>query len=853
MGQVWEAVDERLRRTVALKVLPVELAEDGGRLQRLRREAEALAALNHPNIVTIHSLEEADGVRFLTMELIEGKRLSQLIPENGMPVRRILDSAIRLADALAAAHERGVIHRDLKPHNIMVTADGRVKILDFGLAKIQAAAMADEDGRLSTDWQTDTARIVGTAPYMSPEQLAGGQVDERSDLFSFGIVLYEMATGRRPFPSDSSAGLISSILRDSPQNADVVRTDLPHHLARIIRLCLEKDPERRYQAAKDVRNELGDLRTELGETGSDPQPAMTDGVRRRTGISWRLAAGLMVLVLALASYAVWRVADQGEDTVPEAAVSAQSARRMIVVLPLDNHGPAEDGYFADGMTDEIASRLASIPGIGVIARTSAMHYRNRQPTLAQLGKDLGVQYVLEGSVRWEHGANGWGRVRITPVLSRVQDGIQLWSHRYDRVLTDIFDVQAEIAEEVIRELEVAIAKPSLETLRVRPTGNLEAYQAYLKGLEHKRYPGYSLAHLELAVQMFERAVSLDPGLAQAWAELGAVHSTLYFNEDLAPHTPAVRAAAGYYYYRAEEDYDRALEEFAVALESLPGNVEVLGGIGLIRRRQGQWQESLTVLESALELDPRNAELAIIIAETLYAMRRYGSAIPFFDQAVALAPDQASFWGAKIDNTLEATGSIEAAREVLESVPATDDPQLLGFAAKLDLYARDYPAAVGRLDSGALAALPPYERAELRLMAAIAHDRLGQVDLARERLETSRRELVQETERLPEDVFLQSRLGRVVALLGEKNEALERADRAVQRYSHDTYTGPQFKEALAMVYTALGDNDRAVSLLDELLSVPYHRAIGTVQLALDPAWDSLRADPAFLEMLERRSE
>jgi serine/threonine protein kinase len=262
MGEVYLAEDTTLKRQVALKVLPPNLAASQDRLDRFQREAETLAALDHPNIVHIYTVEEAEGVRFLTMQLVEGKRLSDLIPKSGMPLERIFEIAIPLADALAAAHEKGVIHRDLKPANIMVTGEGRVKVLDFGLAKLRPELGAGEATSLPTEPLTDEGRILGTVPYMSPEQLEGRKLDARTDVFSLGVVLYEMATGGRPFRGDSSVSIISSIIRDTPREIDTLRPELPHHLARIIRHSLEKEPQRRYHSALDVRNQLEDLKTE---------------------------------------------------------------------------------------------------------------------------------------------------------------------------------------------------------------------------------------------------------------------------------------------------------------------------------------------------------------------------------------------------------------------------------------------------------------------------------------------------------------------------------------------------------------------------------------------------------------
>jgi hypothetical protein len=408
MGEVYLAEDTKLKRQVALKLLPTDMAGSQDRLERFQREAETLAALDHPNIVTIYSVEEDQGVRFLTMQLVEGKRLSELIPNGGMPVQRIFDIGIPLADALAAAHEQGVIHRDLKPGNIMVTDRGQVKVLDFGLAKLLPEVAPPRDTELATEPLTAEGRLVGTMPYMSPEQLEGRDLDARSDIFSLGVLLWEMATGARPFQGDTSVSLISSIVRDRPAPVDRLRQELPHHLGRVIGHCLEKDTEQRYQSVKDVRNELAALSKEIESGDVQPSSAAMATVQHPRRRWWPVAAGVWVVLVVLA--ALWL----GRLRAPPLPVAETPAQRpMIVVLPFENLGPAEDEYFADGMTEEITSRLAAVTGLGVISRTSAMQYKEDRPPMKQIGEELGVDYVLEGTVRWAKGADICGR---TPLI-----------------------------------------------------------------------------------------------------------------------------------------------------------------------------------------------------------------------------------------------------------------------------------------------------------------------------------------------------------------------------------------------------------------------------------------------------
>jgi serine/threonine protein kinase len=406
MGEVYRALDTRLKRDVAVKVLPEEVASSPERLARFEREATTVAALNHPNIVTLYSIEEVGGTRFLTLELVEGRSLAALVAPGGLPLAQVLDVAIPVAEALVAAHERGVVHRDLKPANVMVTREGRVKVLDFGLAKVTQPEPDLQNTLAATMASPLSAvgEIVGTAPYMAPEQIRGEAVDARTDLFSFGVLVYELATGKLPFAGPTFADVSSSILRDEPAALSSVRFDLPHDLERILARCLAKLPRERFQTALDVANELRGLRRSL-EHGATPAPRP-------------------------ASHHV----------------------ASIAVLPFMNRSAsADDEYFSDGLADELLNMLAKIRGLRVAARTSAFHFKGKDTTIAEVGHALNVATVLEGSVR-----KSGERVRISVQLVKVADGFHLWSETYDRTLDDVFAVQDDIAKSVVKELRTTL-------------------------------------------------------------------------------------------------------------------------------------------------------------------------------------------------------------------------------------------------------------------------------------------------------------------------------------------------------------------------------------------------------------
>ena len=425
MGEVYRARDPKLNRLVALKVLPEHTAADPERRARFTREAQSLAALTHPHIVTIYSVEEADGVLFLTMELVEGKPLTELIVKGGLPLAQLLAVAIPLADALSAAHQKGITHRDLKPANVMVTADGRVKVLDFGLAKlIDPSPLELAASALPTEALTGEGRIVGTVAYMSPEQAEGKPVDPRSDIFSLGTLLYELATGDRPFTGDTSVSVVAAIMKDTPRAATEVNPALPRELGRIIRQCLAKDPTRRYQSAIDVRNDLEELKREheSGDLevarGRSPEAGAT---RRRVTprqTALLVAAGAFVLVaIATMALRLW---------FPRTA--AGGPIDSIAVLPFVNgSGSADAEYLSDGLADTLTNSLAQIRTLRVVPRTLVARYKNQSVDPRQAGRDLNVRAVVTGRV-----TQRGDRLVIQAELIDVGSVAQLWGEQYDR-------------------------------------------------------------------------------------------------------------------------------------------------------------------------------------------------------------------------------------------------------------------------------------------------------------------------------------------------------------------------------------------------------------------------------------
>ena len=446
MGEVYAARDTRLGRDVAIKVLSAEVASDPERIARFEREAKAVAALNHPNIVTLYGVEETGGTRFLVMERISGRPLSQLMEREGLSLGRILELAAPIAEALAAAHEKGVVHRDLKPANVMVTDEGRVKVLDFGLAKVRAPSPVSVDTETGTEALTQEGLVFGTVPYMAPEQLRGERVDARADIFAFGSILYELASGRRPFHGTSAADLAAAILREEPPPLGELKPELPASFTRIVQRCLEKDPRRRLQSAVDLHQELRAIAEELrsGPAGA----ASTPGVPTVAPKRWsRPAVAIGAVLLLVGAVAILIPLLRKSRSAP----SGPSPIKSVAVLPFENlgHDPSQD-YFVDGMHDALITDLAKLGVLRVTSRSSVMPYKGKPKSMKEIAQELGVDALIEGSV-----LRSGNKVRITAQLILGATDEHVWAENYDRDLEDVLrlltDVSRSIAGEVRNE------------------------------------------------------------------------------------------------------------------------------------------------------------------------------------------------------------------------------------------------------------------------------------------------------------------------------------------------------------------------------------------------------------------
>jgi eukaryotic-like serine/threonine-protein kinase len=624
MGEVYLALDTKLERQVAIKVLPEELARSPRRWERFVREARAVAALNHPNIVTIFAVEEAAGRHFFAMELVEGQTLEELIPREGLPLDRFLAIAVPLVDALGAAHGQGILHRDLKPENVMVSRAGRVKVLDFGVAK----AVRDErtevagEGRLGL---TEEGAVLGTARYMSPEQACGEVVDPRSDLFSLGIIFYEMATGAYPFQGNNTVEVLSAILRDQPPAASSLRRDLPARLGAIIHRSLQKPRELRYGSAEEVARDLEALRREIAvmprrdeleNTLAEPMARLRPGERR-----------------------------------PSAPSGGQSMTRppaspALAVLPLTDLAGQPD-YFVEGLTGELITAVAKVGSLRVISRQSVMRYRGSTKLLPEIAREIGVDHVLEGSVM-----RAGDRVRISLQLIRAEPEEHLWAEHFDRDLGDMLAVQSEVARAVAAEIRVKLSPSDEARLQPSRTVSPAVFEAYLKGRHH--WSKRTLESLERAVICFQEAIEADPthapsyaGLADSWALIGQrrpgadlaarARAAARRALELDPMLAEAHTSLGFINYFYDWDWAGGERELRRALELSPNNANAHYWLWSLLVGTRRPDEARREIHRALEIDPLSAVIVTNYGTHHYMRRDYERALRQFHKALELEP------------------------------------------------------------------------------------------------------------------------------------------------------------------------------------------------------------------------
>jgi non-specific serine/threonine protein kinase len=590
MGVVYEAEDTQLGRRVALKFLPESTSTDPLALERFQREARAASALNHPNICTVYAIGQHDGRHFIAMELLEGRTLAQSLGTQPFAAPALIDIGIQVADALESAHAKGIVHRDIKPANIFINPRGQVKLLDFGLAKFGGTpdVSAQAETRVRPDLTTP-GTAMGTVAYMSPEQARGQLTDARTDLFSLGAVLYQLATAALPFKGDTDAVVFDAILNRTPAPVTQINSAVPEALSRVIEKALERDRELRYQSATELRTDLFRIRRDLDARKPATHPA--------------------------------------GDT-PSAGTKA--AERSIAVLFFENlSGVKEDEYFRDGVTEDIITELSKIKGLNTFSRPTVLAFRDKPVTPAQIGQQLGAAYVLTGSLR-----RAGARLRINAQLVDTRTDFPLWSERYDREMRDVFEVQDEIARKIAEALRITLSPQEQAAIAAKPTENLQAYDLYLRGKSYARR--LTQQDLEFALQMFESAIGLDARFALAYAGIANVCAQHHYRHgsgsgwldrardaaekavSLQPNLPEAHVGRGWVFY-ANKQNDEAVTEARMAIAQKPDCEGVYYMLGRALFAAGRYQEILEIADEAVRVSGSDYNIYVPIINALKAL------------------------------------------------------------------------------------------------------------------------------------------------------------------------------------------------------------------------------------------
>jgi TolB-like protein/Tfp pilus assembly protein PilF len=872
-GVVYRAHQKSLNRNVALKVIGLGPWTTEAHLKRFRREAEAAASLEHPGIVPIYEVGEREGCCYFSMKFIKGGQLDEVVRRAPMSIQQAAELIAKVARTVHYAHEHGILHRDIKPGNILLDKKGEPHLTDFGLARLVEAEST----------VTGTSEIMGTPSYMAPEQAAGEtkKLSKATDVYGLGAVLYQLLTGHPPFAGGTPYEIIKLVLDTDPRPPPLLNPRIDRDLSTICLTCLEKDPQSRYSSALVLAEDLEHW------LKHEPIRAHRAGifsrgrkwVRRKPAIAAFIAS--LVALAAAIGWIVWK-----------SEFIRHPVTNGLAVLPFENLSRDPDNaYFAEGIQEEVLTRLVSIAGLKVISRTSTQQYQSKPKNLREIAKQLGVANILEGSVQ-----KAADQVRVNVQLINAQTDSHLWADTYDRKLTDIFGVESEIAKGIAAALQAKLTGREEQALAVKPTNNPEAYDAYLRGLslDARSYAQAYDAHFEeKAISSYERAVQLDPRFAAAWARLSRDNAHLYSPfgtpaeaargdaakraldnaQKLEPNSPETLLALGYYQYWVLRDYGLAKTTFKQVGNMLPGSSEVPYALGLIAGGEEHWDESIAYFEQALTVDPRNMDLLVSAAATYAGLRQFLVAIKLYDRALDVIPNDPQLMALKA-SIYQAEGNLqESAKLVIDVNERATSAN--AFETKLNQLRleRNHAEAIRLLQArrAQVPSLVEWEKIVELLHLAFAQRFVGDMAGAKVTAEQARNTLEPMCKEYPDNPDPGIALALADAVLGERDSALREAERAIMlstKPEHQVPGGagsPQFnekggyEEILALIQTVLGQNSRAISTLTRLLKTPYgsfiyqSAPVTPAILRLDPFWDPLRADPAFQKLCEEQQK
>ncbi|MCJ7459415.1 MAG: protein kinase [candidate division Zixibacteria bacterium] len=849
MGVVYKAQDIKLQRLVALKFLPPHVAENPEEKARFIQEAQSASALNHPNVTTIHGIEESPEGLFIAMEYIEGKTLKRIVEEETLSIKKVLDIGIQTCEGLALAHEKGIVHRDIKSDNIMVTFRGQVKIMDFGLAKLKGATKL-----------TQTGSTLGTLAYMSPEQAQGEEVDQRSDIFSFGVILYELLTGKLPFAGEHQAAVIYSIINEYPQPVVRYNNQVSAKLEDMVFKALAKDKEERYQHADEL---LADLRRERKsleyvKTAVTTQPAEPPKVVKRKTI--RLLIGVLgILILIIVYFAFLK---QKEPT-------TVSGKPSIAVLYLQNLSENKgDEYFAAGMTEDIITQLSKIGGLRVLSRSDVEEFKGKTVKPREVADKLKVNYVMEGSVR-KYG----DKIRIACQLIKASDGFHVWAESYDRQMEDLFAIQADVAKSVAQALKVALAPPELAMIEKKPTLNVQAYNYYLQGRQYYFRGADSKENLELATRMFEKALEVDSSFALAYAGLSDCYSSyvmfrvdpkkswlekaekaglkaLALDQDLAE---ARRSLSRLYW--TEGKTEKAIQEAEEAVKANPNYGEAWRLLGEWYTQTGQYPKAESAFMRALEVKPTESSLFQAIIELYSAWEKKEKVGEYFNKGLEIQPTSMFAYSAMIGWYIR-WGELEEAKRMVYkalNIYPREDWALFNLM-QIYLLSGETDSSSFYL-SKARREKPDWDYFVETAYLALMRGNKKQAEIYLDSCIQFNQPLVKEFEGLPEEYQSRLRIGLAYALKGESRKALEQAERVRSGLGESLFSmewayDRGIVRPLSFVYSLTGQKQEAVRMLDFLVK---NNIITPAYIKLHPWYKNLAGYPAFEELMAQKTK
>jgi TolB-like protein/tetratricopeptide (TPR) repeat protein len=866
MATVYLERDLKHDRLVALKVLHPELGLGEGP-ERFLREIRVTARLDHPHILPVHDSGEAAGFLWYTMPYVEGESLRERLERAGpLPVEEAVALTREAADALDCAHRHGVVHRDVKPENILLSG-GHVRVADFGIARALEAAGGE---RL-----TGTGVTVGTPAYMSPEQAAGAmKLDGRSDVYSLGCVLYELLAGEPPFTGSTPQAVIGRRFVEPPPPVRRVREAVPAGVEAALTQALAREPADRFQTAAEFAQALTSAVRAPNPAALARAPAPPSALRHsgwRPALKRRRWLVLGVAVLAALGLVLWRQGPGSGTTAASLTTVEAQATRRLAVMPFEHLGDSTETDFAEALSDEIRGKLAALSGVEVIAGASSGEYRRTTKAPEQIARELGVRYLLVGKVRSERSGRQI-RVRVGPELIEVGargPPTTKWQQPFEASLTEVFEVQAAIAARVAEALGVVLGVREQQVLAARPTQNLAAYKAYLRGEALWAETGAtSPTVIRRTLPYYEQAVALDSGFVEAWYRLAGAHLQIYKSGGTvlpaeaeaarvaaeralaaAPDRPEGRVALGNYYLNVPNDTRRALEQFTLALQVAPNNVDALAFAGYAEEFLGRWKPALEHFRRAYALDPRSVGVAGSLAQTLLWLRRYAEAHAPADRALALAPSAPNLVEYKAMIYL-AQGDLAQARAVVRRALEQVEPATLAawFGWSWDLYwALDEP------EQQLLLRLPPsvYDnnRATWGLVLAQTYQLRGDQARARIYADSARLAFEEQLRGVPHDAQLHALYGLALAYWGRKADAVREGARAVALtpLGEQAAYGAYVRHQLARIYLLVGEPEKALDQLEPLLKIPYYLSPGW--LKIDPTFAPLRGNPRFERLVK----